>query len=85
MSGGRPHSGTIIPEQPEKGRQCGFGMLPQRPLFVRSSALKWGVVAVQGTDENRDDGTSLGGIDFGDRRSRKHPDQRVLGFILGER
>ena len=60
-------------------------MLPQRPQFVRSSTLKGGVIALQGVDENRDDGTSLGGIDFGDRRSRNHPDQRVLGFILGER
>ena len=85
LSGVRPHSGTIIPEQPEKGRQCGFGMLPQRPKFVRSSTLKGGVIAVQGVDENRDDGTSLGGIDFGDRRSRYHPDQWVLALVLGER
>ena len=60
-------------------------MLPQRPLFVRSSTLKRGITALQCADENRDHGTGLGGIDFGDRRSRKHPDQRVLGFILGER
>ena len=85
FSGGRPHGCAIIGEQPEKGRQCGFGILPQRPKLVRSRTLKGGVVALQGVDENRDDGTSLGGIDFGDRRSRRHSDQRVLGFILGER
>jgi len=85
LSGGRPHSGAAIGEQPEKGRQCGFGVLPKRSQFVRSGTLKGGIVAVQGVDENRKDGTSLGGIDSCDRRSRKHPDQRVLGFILGER
>ena len=85
LSGGRPHSGTIIPEQPEKGRECGFGLRPQRPQFVCRSTHKGRVVALQCADENRDHGTGLGGIDFGDRRSRKHPDQRVLGFILGER
>ena len=85
LSGGRPHCGTIIGEQPEEIRDWGFGVLPQRPQFVCRSTHKGRVVALQGVDENSEDGTSLGGIDSGDRRSRKHPDQRVLGFILGER
>jgi hypothetical protein len=42
-------------------------------------------MALQGVDENRDDGTSLGGIDFGDRRSRNHPDKWVLALVLRER
>jgi len=85
LSGGSPHSGAIISKQLEQDRQCGFGMIPECPQFVRSSALKRGVVAVQGVDESRNHGTSLGGIDFGDRRSRHHSDKWVLALVLCER
>ena len=60
-------------------------MLSQRPQFVRSSTLKGCVIALQGVDEDWDHGTSLGGIDLRDRRSRKQPQKGVLAFVLGER
>ena len=60
-------------------------MLPECPEFVRSSMLEGGVMAIQSVDEDRYDGTGLGGIDFGDRRSRHHPDKWMLSFVLGER
>jgi len=47
--------------------------------------LEGGVMAIQSVDEDRYDGTGLGGIDFGDRRSRHHPDKWMLSFVLGER
>ena len=85
FSGGRPHGCAIIGEQPEKGRQCGFGILPQRPKLVRSSTLKRGITALQCADENRNDAAGLSGFDFGDRRSSHHPDKWVLALVLRER
>ena len=45
FSGDSLHSGTIIGEQLEEVRESGFGVLSQRPQFVRSSTLKGGVIA----------------------------------------
>ena len=69
----------LLVKQPEKGRQCGFGMPPER-LLVRSSTLKGGTLNTSIAYEGAIMAQS-GGIDFGERRSRKHPDQRLLGFI----
>ena len=49
-----------------RASQYGFAVHPKCRQFVRSSTHKGCVVAVQGVDGNKYDGTSLGGIDLGD-------------------